>query len=86
VRFFDTAASYGTEGAFRKWFMAMPEARDQVFVASKDGVARPRDMIKRIDLRLDALGTDYIDLLYFHALSGAAKGGLMDVVMISMSP
>src|SRR4051812_15139232 len=26
VRFFDTAASYGTEEAFKKWFAAMPEA------------------------------------------------------------
>jgi len=72
VRFFDTAASYGTEGAFKKWFAAMPEARRQIFLATKDGVARPSDMIKRIDLRLEALGTDYIDLLYFHALSGKA--------------
>jgi uncharacterized protein len=72
VRFFDTAASYGTEEAFKKWFAAMPEARPQIFLATKDGVARPRDMIKRIDLRLEALGTDYIDLLYFHALSGKA--------------
>ena len=39
---------------------------------TKDGVARPSDMIKRIDLRLEALGTDYIDLLYFHGLSGKA--------------
>ena len=72
VRFFDTAASYGTEEAFKKWFVAMPEARRQIFLATKDGVARPGDMIKRIDLRLEALGTDYIDLLYFHALSGKA--------------
>src|SRR5215470_69963 len=72
VRFFDTAASYGTEEAFKKWFAAMPEARRQIFLATKDGVARPSDMIKRIDLRLEALGTDYIDLLYFHALSGKA--------------
>jgi predicted aldo/keto reductase-like oxidoreductase len=72
VRFFDTAASYGTEEAFKKWFTAMPEVRRQIFLATKDGVARPRDMIKRIDLRLEALGTDYIDLLYFHALSGKA--------------
>ena len=72
VRFFDTAASYGTEEAFKKWFTAMPEARRQIFLATKDGVARPSDMIKRIDLRLEALGTDYIDLLYFHALSGKA--------------
>src|SRR6516164_4970315 len=72
VRFFDTAASYGTEEAFKKWFTAMPEVRKQIFLATEDGVARPRDMIKRIDLRLEALGTDYIDLLYFHALSGKA--------------
>jgi len=72
VRFFDTAASYGTEGEFKKWFTAMPEVRPQIFLATKDGVARPSDMIKRIDLRLEALGTDYIDLLYFHALSGKA--------------
>jgi predicted aldo/keto reductase-like oxidoreductase len=70
VRFFDTAASYGTEGGFKKWFAAMPEVRPQIFLATKDGVARPRDMINRIDHRLEALGTDYIDLLYFHALSG----------------
>src|SRR5271157_3773150 len=72
VRFFDTAASYGTEEAFKKWFAAIPGVRPQIFLATKDGVARPRDMIKRIDLRLEALGTDYIDLLYFHALSGKA--------------
>jgi len=70
VRFFDTAASYGTEGGFKKWFAAMPEVRSQIFLATKDGVARPRDMINRLDHRLEALGTDYIDLLYFHALGG----------------
>jgi len=137
VRFFDTAASYGTEEAFKKWFAAMPDVRKQIFLATKDGVARPSDMLKRIDLRLEALGTDYIDLLYFHALSGkavdfgltgnemewprskemketieaikktgkvrfvgfathdrlraeqleiAAEGGLMDVIMIAMTP
>ena len=72
VRFFDTAASYGTEEAFKKWFAAMPQVRKEIFLATKDGVARPSDMLKRIDLRLEALGTDYIDLLYFHALSGKA--------------
>jgi predicted aldo/keto reductase-like oxidoreductase len=137
VRFFDTAASYGTESGFKKWFAADPQVRSQIVLATKDGVARPRDMIKRIDHRLEALGTDYIDLLYFHALSGkeldhglggsemdwptskemketieaikktgkvkfvgfathdirraeqleaAARGGLMDVVMIAMNP
>src|SRR5262249_47633569 len=137
VRFFDTAASYGTEEAFKRWFAAMPEVRPRIVLATKDGVARPSDMMKRIDLRLEALGTDYIDLLYFHALSGkavdygltgnemdwpksremketiaaikmtgkvrfvgfathdqrraeqleiAAEGGLMDVIMVAMTP
>src|SRR5215469_8008080 len=72
VRFFDTAATYGTEEAFKKWFAAVPEVRKQIFLATKDGVAQPSDMLKRIDLRLEALGTDYIDLLYFHALAGKA--------------
>src|SRR6516162_11074111 len=49
VRFFDTAASYGTEEAFKKWFAAMPEVRPQIFLATKDGVARPSDILKRID-------------------------------------
>src|SRR5947209_2874140 len=70
VRFFDTAASYGTEEGFKKWFAAMPQVRKEIFLATKDRVARPSDMLQRIDLRLEALGTDYIDLLYFHALSG----------------
>ena len=50
----------------------MPEVRKHIFLATKDGVTTPSDMLKRIDLRLEALGTDYIDLLYFHALAGKA--------------
>jgi predicted aldo/keto reductase-like oxidoreductase len=68
VRYFDTAASYGTEDRFKAWFAAAPEVRKEIFLATKDGVGRPRDMINRLDDRLDALGTDYIDLLFFHGL------------------
>jgi predicted aldo/keto reductase-like oxidoreductase len=68
VRYFDTAAAYRTEPAFKKWFAAMPEVRKQIFLATKNGVGRPGDMVKQIDHRLDALGTDYIDLLFFHGL------------------
>ncbi len=68
VRYFDTAAAYHTEPAFKKWFTAMPEVRKQIFLATKDGVRRPGDMVKKIDQRLAALGTDYIDLLFFHGL------------------
>ena len=68
VRYFDTAAAYRTEPAFKKWFTAMPEVRKQIFLATKDGVGQPGDMVKQIDQRLAALGTDYIDLLFFHGL------------------
>ena len=68
VRYFDTAAAYGTEGGFKKWFSAMPEVRKNIFLATKDGVGTPSEMLKRIDARLEALGTDYIDLLFFHGL------------------
>ncbi|MGO9815711.1 MAG: aldo/keto reductase [Isosphaeraceae bacterium] len=68
VRYFDTAAAYNTEPAFKKWFAAMPEVRKQIFLATKDGVGRPGDMVKKIDRRLAALETDYIDLLFFHGL------------------
>ena len=68
VRYFDTAAAYRTEPAFKKWFTAMPEVRKQIFLATKDGVGRPGDMVKKIDQRLAAIGTDYIDLLFFHGL------------------
>ncbi len=68
VRYFDTAAAYRTEPAFKKWFAAMPEVRKQIFLATKDGVGKPGDMVKKIDQRLASLGTDYIDLLFFHGL------------------
>ncbi|MGO9598217.1 MAG: aldo/keto reductase [Isosphaeraceae bacterium] len=69
IRYFDTAKSYGTEAAFKKWFEAMPEIRKQIFLATKDGVNYPDDMVRKIDQRLAALGTDYIDLIFFHGLN-----------------
>ena len=68
VRYFDTAKAYGTEDRFKKWFAAMPEVRKEIFLATKDHVDEPRQMIRQLDHRLAALGTDYIDLLFFHAL------------------
>ena len=68
VRYFDTAKAYGTEDRFKKWFAAMPEVRKEIFLATKDHVDEPRQMIRQLDHRLEALGTDYIDLLFFHAL------------------
>lgn len=70
VRYFDTAESYkNSEGVFKDWFAAQPEVRKNIFLATKNGVGTPSDMLKKIDLRLERLGTDYIDLLFFHGLS-----------------
>jgi predicted aldo/keto reductase-like oxidoreductase len=46
----------------------MPEVRKQIFLATKEPVRSIGDVIKNVDQRLDALGTDYIDLLYYHGL------------------
>ena len=68
VRYFDTAAGYHTEDRFKAWFADMPEVRKQIFLATKDHVRSPGQMVKQVDKRLAALGTDYIDLLFFHGL------------------
>ena len=68
VRYFDTAASYHTEDRFKAWFADMPEVRKQIFLATKAPVRSPGEMVNQVDKRLAALGTDYIDLLFFHGL------------------
>jgi uncharacterized protein len=68
VRYFDTAAGYHTEDRFKAWFLAQPEVRKQIFLATKDHVREPGQMVNQVDRRLAALGTDYIDLLFFHGL------------------
>ena len=43
------------------------------FLATKSGVGTPGDMLKKVDARL-RLGTDYIDLLFFHGLDTKKAG------------
>jgi predicted aldo/keto reductase-like oxidoreductase len=70
VRYFDTAESYrNAESVFKDWFQAEPEVRKNIFLATKSGVGRPADMLKKVDQRLASLGTDHIDLLFFHGLN-----------------
>jgi predicted aldo/keto reductase-like oxidoreductase len=70
VRYFDTAEGYkNAEGVFRQWFEAEPEVRKNIFLATKSHVPEPSQMLKKLELRLERLGTDYIDLLFFHGLS-----------------
>ena len=72
VRYFDTAEGYGNGVAERtigNWLTAMPEVRKSIFLATKSHVRTPGEMLKKLDLRLANLKTDYIDLIFFHGLS-----------------
>ncbi len=68
VRMFDTARSYGSEPGFKRWFEAMPDARKQIFLVTKDSPNEPGEMLKMVDQRLESLGVDHIDLFFVHAL------------------
>jgi aryl-alcohol dehydrogenase-like predicted oxidoreductase len=73
VRTFDTAKVYGTEPNFKKWFEQMPEVRKEIFLITKDIMKSGAAMIKSIDERLEAIGTDHIDLFFLHGL-GDGRG------------
>jgi uncharacterized protein len=68
LRYVDTAKSYGSEPAIGRWMQAMPEVRKQLFLVTKDHPHTPREMIERLDERLEALQTDYVDLIFIHAI------------------
>ncbi len=68
VRTFDTAKVYRSENLFKKWFEQAPEVRKQIFLVTKDMIRNSSDMLKTVDERLAALGTDFIDLYFIHGL------------------
>jgi aryl-alcohol dehydrogenase-like predicted oxidoreductase len=68
VRYVDTAKSYGSEPMIGRWLQAVPEVRKQLFLVTKDHPGTPRQLIDRLDERLEALQTDYVDLIFIHAL------------------
>ena len=68
VRTYDTANLYGTEPGIKAWLEAAPEVRKQITLITKDEVRTPREMLQRIDERLAALGTDYVDGYFLHGL------------------
>ncbi|MGO9463701.1 MAG: aldo/keto reductase [Isosphaeraceae bacterium] len=68
VRYFDTAKSYGSEPMIARWLKGMPAARKDLFLATKDQPDTPQQLIGQLDERLEALRTDYVDLIFLHAL------------------
>ena len=68
IRVFDTAAAYRTEPNFKKWFEEKPEVRKNIFLVSKT-IARNLDQfVADLDQRLEATGTDHLDLYFWHAM------------------
>ena len=68
VRYVDTAKSYGSEPMIGRWLKAMPVPRKDLFLVTKDQPNTPRQLIGQLDQRLEALQTDYVDLIFLHAL------------------
>ncbi|QDV37471.1 aldo/keto reductase [Tautonia plasticadhaerens] len=68
IRMFDTAKVYGTEPNLRRWFEQDPEVRKEIFLITKDMPKAPSQLLSMLDERLEALGTDYIDLFFIHGL------------------
>jgi aryl-alcohol dehydrogenase-like predicted oxidoreductase len=68
IRYFDTARSYGSEPMIGRWLQAMPAARKDLFLVTKDQPNTPRQLLGQLDQRLAALQTDYVDLILLHAL------------------
>ena len=78
ITFFDTADTYGGGDSERFLGEALADRRDDVVIASKFGqdknVPGPggsRDHVRRaIDASLERLGTDVVDLYYYHRPDG----------------
>ncbi len=68
VRYVDTAHSYGSEPAIAKWLKTAPQNRKELFLVTKDTPNTPRAMLAKLDERLEALQTDYIDMIFIHAV------------------
>jgi aryl-alcohol dehydrogenase-like predicted oxidoreductase len=80
INFFDTADVYGGGESERILGAALRGRRDRAVVATKfgqkQGIEDPRPggsreyMRDRVELSLRRLGTDYVDLLYYHGADG----------------
>jgi predicted aldo/keto reductase-like oxidoreductase len=69
IRYLDTAKLYGTEPAIASFFKAVPEARKETFVVTKDIPNKsPKELIAKLDERLATLQLDSVDMFFFHGL------------------
>lgn len=79
MRYYDTAQKYGgakEESTYQRWFAAHPGRRDEIFLVSKDYPTKrgPEELLEMIDRRLEALGTNHLDLFFIHELCPSVYG------------
>lgn len=76
IRYFDTADCYlkgQSEKIIGQWLAKYPERRKELFLVTKDHPKKgPEQLLEMIDRRLEACGTNYIDLFLVHGLSAKA--------------
>jgi uncharacterized protein len=74
VNYFDTAFGYQAKGereSYRRFAKYLvPKHRSSVRIASKLGDRDAETAKRNFEITLKELGTDYVDVLHFHALSG----------------
>lgn len=68
IRYLDTANSYGTEPAIARFFKAVPDAKKDTFIVTKDTPQTPKQLIKQLDQRLATLELDSVDAFFFHGM------------------
>ncbi|MCL5269342.1 MAG: aldo/keto reductase [bacterium] len=78
IRYVDTARLYINQQSEKRigaWLKQHPERRKSLFLATKDDRSKqPSDLLTLIDQRLEALGTDYVDLFYLHGIGPKEYG------------
>jgi len=72
INYWDTAESYGggrSEEGIGRWFARKPETRKDVFLVTKFSPRRGvDDFTSRLEESLKRLNTDYVDLIFVHAI------------------
>lgn len=78
IRSFDMADCYlggRAEGVVAEWIRRHPERRGELFLVSKDHPVGGLDRLPaQLDRRLEACGTDYLDLFFIHGLGPKEYG------------
>jgi hypothetical protein len=72
VNFWDTAEGYGnglSEEGYGRFFTRNPDARKEIFLATKSHTGEPEAMTAALDKCLKRLATDYVDLFHVHGIS-----------------